>query len=250
MPIALDRAEFNVLWRRMELGARPLVLVTAEHGSTLDEAGQVDDAAWAALGARQLVGDDGTVHPDLDLALRVVSQPSVAVDLRWATGPGREVRALSAVRGETGILAVLADDVVHLDLVRDTAFVDAAVGVLPPTPPGPGTAVNVPSGAVEEATRQGGDDYDFESALLDAGVRASEARLLVDMVGGDRVAAGQFGASSWDQWGARTRAPWVISVTDTPRGRYAFYERSGWLTVAPVDHHRLVDLLRELVRSL
>ncbi|SHE54278.1 ESX secretion-associated protein EspG [Streptoalloteichus hindustanus] len=250
MPIALDRAEFNVLWRRLGLGARPLVLALAEQGGTLDEAGQLDDRAWDALCGRQLAASDGSVHPDLDLALRVVAQPSVAVDLRWSAGPGHELRALSAVRAETGILAVLFDGVVHLDLVRDTAFVEAVLGLLPAVPPGPGTAVNVPSGAVEEANREGGDDYAFESALLDAGVRPGDARLLVDMVGGDRVAAGQFGAASWDRWGARTRAPWVVTVTDTARGRYAFYERSGWLTVAPVDHHRLVDLLHELVRSV
>ncbi|GGM46924.1 ESX secretion-associated protein EspG [Longimycelium tulufanense] len=249
MPISLEQAEFNVVWRRAGLAERPLVLATTELGGTLEDAARIDDQAWEALRARHLVRSDGTLDADLEAALRTLARPAAALDLRWAPGPGPEVRAMSAVQGGLGVLAVLVDGTLRLEEVRDTAFVPAMIDVLPDVPPGPGGAVNLPAATVEQATRAGEADYEFESALLDAGVRPNDARLLVDMVGGERIAAGQLGAAVWDRWGNRRRTPWVITVTDTDRGRYALHERDGWVTVAPTDRLRLVELARDLLDS-
>ncbi|HEY8374165.1 MAG TPA: ESX secretion-associated protein EspG [Pseudonocardiaceae bacterium] len=263
MPIVLEQAEFNVLWRRLELGARPLILNTREQGFTVDEARFIDQQAWQALAARGLVFTDGSVHPDLEDALQTLATPAAEVDLRWAPGIGQEVRAMAVRRGDLGVVAMLDNTQgdphgnggpggpIYLDVVRDTAFVDALVGLLPDTPPGPGSAVSMPSTAVEKALRHSdGDDAEFEAALMDEGVRPGDARLLVDMVGGERLAAGQIGAAVRDRWGKRTRAPWVVALTDTHRGRYAMYERGGWITVAPVSRQRIVELVRELLQSV
>nr|BFF02108.1 hypothetical protein GCM10020241_37830 [Streptoalloteichus tenebrarius] len=70
------------------------------------------------------------------------------------------------------------------------------------------------------------------------------------MLDADRLRLGLFSAATRDQWGQTTRAPWVLNVLDTRQGRYAYFQRDGYLTVLPADNRRITGLLQELLQAM
>ncbi|MCP2261378.1 EspG family protein [Streptoalloteichus tenebrarius] len=242
--------EFVALWRRLGLGARPLELNVQEVGGTTDQARNAYREAWEGLAARGLVtGDD--VDGRLADVLATLARPSVSVDLRWAVDPGRELRGLAAARGEWAAVGVLADGRVWTDTVRAEALVDAVVGLIGRTPRGSGRAVSVAARVLDEAAVASGEaGQGFTSALVEAGMRGNDARMLTAVVSAPRLRAGQLGAAARDGLGRRRRAPGVVNVFDTVEGRYALYERSGYVTVAPADERRITNLVLELLQSI
>ncbi|SHG38408.1 ESX secretion-associated protein EspG [Streptoalloteichus hindustanus] len=246
----LSPAEFNALWRRLDLGAKPLELNVQEVGRTADEARSAYRDAWGRLGERGLVtGDD--VDGGLTDALVTLAKPTAAVDLRWAVGPEQELRGLATARGEWAAVGALSGGRVWVDSVRSGAFVPALVGLMGPTPAGPGRTVSVAAPVLDEAAAAAGPSgQGFESALVSAGVRGNDARTLMTVIGAQRLRAGQLGAALWDRLGRRRRAPGVVNVFDTAQGRYAMYERAGYVTVAAADERRITELVQELLRTV
>ena len=55
----LSSVEFTALWRRMELGDKPLLLDFPDHGRSPDERDRQDSQAWSDLRARRLVDARG-----------------------------------------------------------------------------------------------------------------------------------------------------------------------------------------------
>ncbi|ASO23007.1 hypothetical protein FHR81_003669 [Actinoalloteichus hoggarensis] len=247
MPIVVERAELNLLWRHLELGSRPLTLATRERGVTLAENAESDRRATASLRERGLL-DGVAVHPSLASALRCLAAPRHAVDLRWTVEPGRELRGLAASDGERGARGVLDDERLTLDDVHPAAVIDSAVDVLGAMRAGSGRAVCLPAAVVQAAGADGScPDTRFADALVRHGVAQAEAREVLAMLGTARLRGGQLGATWRDVGGARRRAPWVIDVYDTVQGRYAVHHRDGRVAVEPADSARLAQMLRELL---
>ncbi|TDV45567.1 ESX secretion-associated protein EspG [Actinophytocola oryzae] len=243
----LEPAEFNLLWRRLDLPARPLELNVPAQGATLAEAARLSARAAEALRRRDLLVRD---DPAVKVAglLNTVARPATQVDLRWARGGGvAELRGLVAVRGRSGVLALWDGESVTLRGVRSVAAPDELVAVLGESPPGAGRSVTTPAEAVGRASRESnGDAGLFQRRLVAAGVSRDDARVWRDVVEARRLRAGQIGATAYDQWGRGTRVPWVIHVLDTDRGRYATYERRGYRTIVGASTHWLVTVVREL----
>lgn len=242
----LEPAEFNLLWQRLELPAKPLELNVPAQGATLTEAAR--SAAQAAESLRRrglLLRDD----PDPKVAsyLNTVASPEAQVDIRWARGDGPELRGLVAVRGRNGVLALWDGASVTLRGVRPAMYAEELVSVLGECSPGVGHSVTSPAAALLQASRDSKGEADrFERKLVTAGVSRDDARAWRALVSARRLRGGQIGATAYDQWGKPTRAPWVIHILDTDRGRYATYERRGYRTVVGAQPGWLVTVVQEL----
>jgi hypothetical protein len=138
------------------------------------------------------------------------------------------LRALVAARGRYAVLAVQGPDGVRLDLLRDVGLAQAAVGVLPARPPGPGRPVTVPATALGPQPPRPGVNQPVRQAGHD------DVRVLREMLSGPITGTGHF-AARLDGHPPPPAVTWI----DTPRGRYAS-TGTEWLTVAPADHTGLV----------
>src|SRR3712207_469737 len=107
--LRLSPVEFTALWRRMELGDKPLLLNIAEHGATLDERNWLDTQAWEQLQNRGLV-EAHQPRPEVEDALGALARPTIEADLRMLTGPGQELRGLACASGTIGVIAVRGAD--------------------------------------------------------------------------------------------------------------------------------------------
>jgi len=177
-----------------------------------------------------------------------VAHPVAQVDLRWARGVDvPELRGLVALRGKNGVLVLWDGERVSLRWVKHAMFAEELVAVLGESPAGAGRSVTSPAEVVLRAScASGGEAERFQHKLVAAGISRDDARAWRDIVEARRLRAGQIGASGFDQWGKPSRAPWVIHVFDTDRGRYATYERRGYRTVVGVNTSWLVTVVREL----
>nr|BFF02980.1 hypothetical protein GCM10020241_46550 [Streptoalloteichus tenebrarius] len=189
---------------------------------------------------------------ELDLALDLLAHWHWSVDAHlWLD---RHVRAVAAVRGEIGTLAVRVADDVCLSLLRDYQIVDQLVALAGHVPAGPGDALSVRADVFDAAVDTcAGDPGALAERLAERGEPAPTARALVRMLEGAGW-FGQFGASVDDAYGPCRRARRVVGFHDTAGGRYAQLRRSRddgtWLTVMPAGHRRLVTAIRELLDEI
>lgn len=243
----LEPAEFNLLWARLGLPARPLELNVPAAGTTVAEAARLSDRAAFALRARDLLtGEDPA--PRVAGLLNAVARPVTQVDVRWSRGVEvPELRGLAALRGKTGVLALWDGEAVTLRGIKQSMFAAELVAVLGPSPAGTGRSVTTPAEVVLRASKESrGEAERFHRKLVASGVSRDDARAWREVVESRRLRAGQIGATGYDQWGRPTRAPWVIHVLDTDRGRYATYERRGHRMIVGVDTNRLVTVVQDL----
>lgn len=243
----LAPAEFNLLWQRLGLAAKPLELNVPAQGATRTEAARLSARAADALRTRALLTGDQP-EPRVAGLLNLLASPEAQVDLRWAIGVDvPELRGLVAVRGKNSVLALWDGDAVNLRSVRRDMLAEELVSALGEYHAGGGRSVTSPAEVVMRASRESGDDRDrFQRKLVAGGISRDDARAWRDFVSVPSLRAGQIGASAFDQWGKPVRARWVIHVLDTEWGRYATYERRGYRTVISADRDRLVTVVREL----
>lgn len=243
----LEPAEFNLLWSKLGLPTKPLELNVPAQGATLTEAARLTSQAADALRARELLVRDEPA-PRVAGFLNVVARPEAQVDVRWAHGAGApELRGLVALRGKNGVLALWDGEGVTLRWVKHAMFAEELVAVLGEVPAGAGRSVTSPADVILRASRESnGEAERFQRKLAANGITRDDARAWRDFVEARRLRAGQIGASGFDRWGKPIRAPWVIHVFDTDRGRYATYERRGYRTVVGVNTNWLVTVVREL----
>jgi ESX secretion-associated protein EspG len=239
VPLRLEPAEFNLLWTRLGLPAKPVELNVPK---TPTEAPRLPDQLRARA---LLLGDDPA--PGVAGLLTAVAHPSAQVDLRWTNGADPELRGLVALRGRTGVLAVWTGESVTVRRVRHTVFAEELAALLGESAPGTGHSVTAPAETLLKASQtSAGDAERFQHTLVANGLSRPDARTWRAIAEARRVRAGQIGATAFDQWGKPTRAPWAIHVFDTDRGRYATYERGGYRTVVGVRTSWLVTVIQEL----
>ncbi|SHH11199.1 ESX secretion-associated protein EspG [Streptoalloteichus hindustanus] len=249
--MVLTAAEMDVCWEYLRLGESPPQLDLPSPGRTWEERQRVSTHALTALRERGLADHRGPVT-DLDHALDLLAHWHWSVDAHlWLD---QLVRAVAAVRGEVGALAVRVGNDVRLTILRDYRVVDELVALAGPVPAGPGDALSVRAEVFDAAVDACADDpRALAEKLAERGESVTTARALVRMLEGVGW-FGQFGASVDDAYGPSRRAPRVVGFHDTARGRYAQVRRlhrdGARLTVAPAGHRRLVTQIRELLDEI
>lgn len=242
----LSASEYNLLWRRLNLTEKPLVIETDDHGDTLSEQRVIDERAWRSLSRKGLVEHDEPI-PMVEDVLGLIARPALEADLRTSMATGDRIRALIAINGARAALAtLLPDQGLKVEPMRADTAVPALVRSLPPHHPAPGTAVNIPAQALANPARSAPGGLRWK--LVDAGVRQSDAARFVEMFGGRMLATTKIGAATRDRLGRRHRHPVIITVLDTDAGRSAVRSTGrDWIVVSPVDQPRLISHITGLV---
>ncbi|MDQ4105482.1 MAG: ESX secretion-associated protein EspG [Actinomycetota bacterium] len=249
--LRLSTVEFTALWRRMELGDRPLLLSVPDHGATLDERNQLDDQAWEQLRARGLV-NARRPRPEIEDALGALAHPAVEADLRMITGPDQEVRVLACASGMVGVVGVPTTLTVDLIPAHPSRLAEALLTHVPDHPAAAGNSVMIPT----ELAQGVGLRADTEIAQLErAGLRIDDARQARRLISGRMVRRLKIGAAARDRLGRRHRARDVISVLDTEHGRIQIRRHGdqrggGRLLLAPTGRQRLTSDIAVLIRSV
>jgi EspG family len=244
MKVELSLAALDTLWEDLRLGRVPFPLEVRSHGDTVEIRERIKTAVYADLARRGLAAgtrpDDGLVEK-----LRLLAEPAVSVDLVALLDMEDTVplRAVAALRGRHGLLAVQRRLTVSMRGTRAAMVVAALVGLLPNTPAGTEKSITKPAAALRAGR-----------GLVHAGgvVRTATARVATIM---ERpvLRAGQLGVTRVDESGRRQREP-GIGWFDTDEGRYATTMTAGpdgedWVTVWPADNARLTHRLGETITA-
>lgn len=241
----LSLTEFEVLWRALELGEFPIVLDVPFHGGIHPEdrrrvAREVEDA----LRARRLWDARDGADARLAWQLGLLSRSAWSVDA-WLL-LDRPVRALGAVTGERGAVAVIDGPEITITETTSYRVIDHLVA-LAGIAPGPGESVSVPSEALDAATTRAGDDMQrLADALSRRGVPYNQADLLTRMCRNHRHLA-QFGATVHDRTTGRKRSREVIALHATDQGWYLQLRRRGYVTITPATAAKLSAEIRQVL---
>lgn len=244
--LRLSTVEFTTLWRRLELGDKPLLLDVSDHGATLDERDWLDTQAWEQLRARQLVDARGP-RPELADTLGALAHPTVEADLRMITGPDQQVRVLACASNLVGVVAVPGADTMDLLPARPDELAQALLAHVPEHQRAAGNAVTIPAELVH------GDGLRADTGLVRlqrAGLRDDEARQVRRLLAGSVVRRFKIGSAARDRLGRRHRTRAVVSVLDTVHGRIQIrHQDNNRLLLAPTDKQRLTGEVTRLIRA-
>lgn len=233
--LRLSAAEYNVLWRRLRLGDKPLVLDTPDHGPTLPERDALDERAWQQLRARRIVGDDAAT-PEVAEVLGALARPEREIDMRVWTGPGEPLAALACSAGSVAAVAMIREGGLLVRPARTAQLPEALLAHLPEHRAATGRPVLLPRAVADKGVR---GDVPLDK-LERGGLTSNDARQVRAMLTGRTVRQIKIGAAARDRGGARRRAGSVVSLLDTEAGRILVKpERDGTLLV-PADRDRVV----------
>jgi hypothetical protein len=248
--IRLSWLEFDVLWEHFDLGPHQPVLAVPSPGRTASERADVRAMAWASLAAKDL-GRPGAPDGRLVRWLAALVRPTWELDARMRLTPnGPGTTALIARTGRHARVAVRGNGDVTLWTVPHDQLVNTAVRLLPSHPPGTGRSTTLPASVVDQAAAGAGTSADrFLRALVAGGLGRSEARRLAEVLG-NVVRLAHFGAARNRPDGTRQRASHVVSVYDTPTGRFSFTRRDEWVTLVPGAEATLTRQMDELLAQL
>lgn len=210
---------------------------------------------FADLGRRGFIRH-GEVDPDLDRAMRAVSDYAVAVAVLGTVEQTREIYARASAVGETGVLAVRDGDRIRLELIRPTALPSTVVGLLPRAQAGPGQSVTISRPApVALSRRLDAEDEDpFGGVRLRTGAD-QRLRMAAGYLARPRTGTGFFAVSGRDRHN-RERRGGGITWIDTDVGRYLSLSRPATedgeisSTFSPADSARLTQALAEMITSV
>ncbi|MGW5647164.1 ESX secretion-associated protein EspG [Saccharopolyspora sp. NPDC003752] len=258
MKFELSKQAFYEAWKHFELGAKPLVLNVLPEGILQSERREAERRAWEelrALGFGNEMREDDIYGVFLPLQ-RYERAFDVTFNERKPDGSKRELSGLVANVRNNATLAVQTEQSVRLQALPADAMVRAALSVLPDdVKAGPGRGVSLRSDAMEQAAKAAGkSDRAMAEGLARQGIRRDDARTLVEMAGGERIAWAQLGASVMDGQGKRHRAPMVTNFFATAKGWYLIENSrrsaEAWTTVAPVDKQRMATRIQDLMKTI
>ncbi|WP_328611427.1 ESX secretion-associated protein EspG [Amycolatopsis sp. NBC_00345] len=265
--IRVSASAFDVLWTDLGLGRPPVPLTVRSVGSTEDERAAIRAEVYRNLGERGLF-DGAAVDPALESRLRLLDGAERFVACEALVDMTAEVpfRAVAAVRGRSGVLAVQPSQTIALSGIRSGELGTAIVEVLPELGAGPGYGVSLPAGQVTgaedplfagrgaasvsssvsaEASGPSGSTASAASAAQVREVLAIQARPV--------YAAGQFSAYARGGDGRMARVG-GFTWFDTDVGAYCASTSAGrggqeWVNVSPVDGGRLAERIAGLFSS-
>lgn len=251
--ITLSVLEFDILWEHLQLGPFPPILDIDSHGATLDERAELAATAWESLADKDL-GWPNRVDSRVVFRLRQLAHPEWELDARMrftATGPG--TRALISANTSTATIAVLDATRLTLRTAPADLITPEALALLPRHPAAGGPSITLPAHTLDAATAHAGTPAALANTLASAGLGQSESRTLAT-VASTAIRSAHFGAARTRRFERRRRANHVVSVYDTPPGRYLCTRKPSngthWVTLLSGTDHAIARQLDELRESL
>jgi hypothetical protein len=172
--------------------------------------------------------------------MRQLASAQTLVDLS-VDGQESSLAAIASITPRGSAVAARVSDEVRIGNVERVtmSLLDAVI----PLPAGPGNSVNIRVADYEDACSEGVYDgiSGFVRVLVHAGIRQADAAMVARAIT-DRLGGGRLGVSHGRD---RSSMSWV----DTPDGRYVLRSVQDWVSVVPVDPHRLSVMVDEMVVS-
>jgi hypothetical protein len=201
-----------------------------------------------------------SAHPDLVATMALLARPPL--ELYGSVGYHNRVTvgAVAASDGRSAVLAVLDDNALHLRPISPDKLPEAAVGLLPPAPPGRGQSISISLAAANRVGtgQQVAPSYDEEpQSWLQSGTDQGppEERALQRLLAEPRLGGGRLYAAARDGMGRHRRSEQPMTYMDFESGRWVFQHKPGaggeqWLIVRPATPESLIagayDLLGEI----
>lgn len=254
----LSLAAFDMLWEEQRLGSPPYPFEVPSLGETLDDRARIRSAVHADLEQREIIVR-GRLDPRVAAALHLLARPQIQLDTistvdfqQGAVTQGSMLYAVAAARGRDAVLAVQDGLMLRLEETRDTALAASLVGLLPPTPAGPGEPVSLPANLVGSPVPSGGPSPQVVTRRTAASLSRDQQKALAAMMDPPVLRLGQIGVGLYDQRGQVRRLP-GLAWFDNAAGRYFSVVARGrdgqdWATVSPGDGTRMVYRLGEMIR--
>ncbi|PXY28030.1 ESX secretion-associated protein EspG [Prauserella muralis] len=246
--IRVSASAFDILWSDLGHRLPPSPLAVRSVGRTDAERAAIRRDVYANLAERGLHSGgelDATLRERLDL----LAGASVYVECEAMldVNEPEPVRAVAAVRGAQGVLAVQPQRTIGLEAVRDGELFSAAVGVLPAFEPGPGYGVSLPSAALGGAAQ---DPVYGQGASRGSRAFEQQLREVLAIQARPVLGAGQFSVRVRRDGALRRLGglSWFVTDVGAYLGTVAL-GRGGedWVSVAPADHERLASRLADLL---
>ncbi|GAA4546903.1 ESX secretion-associated protein EspG [Amycolatopsis samaneae] len=245
--IRVSASAFDILWTDLGFARPPDPLSVRSVGGTEEERARVRAEVYRNLGDRGL-RDGGRLDPALEDRLGLLAGGEVYLACEALADMTAETpfRAVSAVRGEEGVLATQPEQTIALSGIGAAEWCSAIVDILPELTAGPGYGVTLPASSLGGA----GDPVYGERGARSA-ASAAQLREVLAIQARPVYGAGQFSVSVRDRDG-RVRRAGGLTWFDTDVGAYCAATSSGrggqeWVTVSPVDSQRLVDRIGGLL---
>ncbi|MGO1049177.1 ESX secretion-associated protein EspG [Crossiella sp. CA198] len=253
--VTLSALAYDLVWEAEEIGDKHNALLTHSPGATMAERLAVARPALAELDRAGLF-DGRRVHPDLKAAMRLIARAHRELYGWFMPEPAAPIRSVLAVAsGRDGLLAVLAEEQLHLQPIDARELAPAVAGVLPEAKP-----LRIPTYSVPVADLHGGghrreeDGGGYLQRSAAGAGRGAELDRVRRLFAEPRLGAGQFRAAGRDRHGRRQVSGAPVDYFDVAGGRYVTYLPAGsdgpeWGLVAPGGRAQLVERFSELVAS-
>lgn len=249
--VTLSALAYDLVWEAEEVGEKHNALLTPSPGATMAERLAVARPAIEEL-TRAGLFDGRYVHPDLKAAMQLIARAHRELYGWFTPEPEAPTSSVLAVAsGRDALLAVLAEEQLHLRPIDARELAAAVVGVLPEAQP-----LRIPAYSVPLAELNGGGERNGEGYLQRMGAgsgRGAELERVRRLFAEPRLGAGQFRAAGRDRFGRRQVSPSPVDYFDVAGGRFVTYLPAGgdgsWGMVVPGGRAQLIERFGEMVVS-
>lgn len=247
--IRLDAGQYNVVWRHLVGGEKPMLLSTLDHGTTFEERAVLDGAAWRRLVDAGLADGRG-VWPVLADAVAVLARPDREVDVQMRSREGARITVACAGHG-AGVVAGLDDtDGLWVVPVEPEDLPGALLRWVPDTVPLPGIPIEVPVDVLRTPAGTADGPAGWGPQLRRAGIPRPTVERLVALGSTTALRHLQFGVARRDVAGRWRRGETVLNVLDTSYGRALWQQAGDRLLIRPVDRAWLRTELHGLLAAV
>ncbi|WP_051385797.1 ESX secretion-associated protein EspG [Actinokineospora inagensis] len=241
----LSLAAVDTLGQVLGVNPRLFPFEVPSFGEYTADRERIAKAVLADLHGRGLV--DREVDPDVELALRVISEHDVGVGVMGTVLKDRPIRARAGIVGGNGVVAVQEGQTIRFDVVAPASVARALVELLPTSAAGPGQSVMVTE---QPPVRQTG--Y-VRQVRAPRSTSDTQLRLAATMLERPRTGYGFYAVSGRGRHGREVDGG-TVGWIDTEVGRYLSVSRpqpDGALraTYSPADTARLTRQLAELITA-
>lgn len=252
-PFVLSLTDADILAQLLGTNIRQFPFKIPSVGRLQVDRLRIAREVFADLARRGLIRN-GKLDPDLERAMRTLSDYGVAVAVMGTVKEREELYARASATAEHGVLARLTGDKLRLELIRPTALAVTLVGLLPRLDAGPGQSVTISQPAPVAAAVGGGEQGVFRPVHPRSGID-QRLRMAAGYLSRPRTGAGFFAVTGRDRSGREVQGG-GLTWFDTDAGRYLSLSRppgedgSVSSTFSPADTGRLIQSLGQMIESV
>jgi hypothetical protein len=257
-PVSVSKDAWEAVRQRAGIEEQHAILAVPLPAVRLD-----DYAAWERRQFDELarigMANGMTAHPDLVATMALLARPPLELHGRVGYHNRVTVGVVAASDGRSAVLAVIDEQALHLRPIAPNGLAEAAVGLLPPAPPGRGQSISISQAAADRvgsgAPRPRSDDeqQSWLQSSIDQG--NPEERALERLLAEPRLGGGRLYAAVRDGMGRHRKSPNPMTYMDFESGRWLFQQKPGaggemWMIVRPATPDSLLAGANELLGEI